>query len=103
MEFAVDSRDDSSVEGSGEDSGVGFWVGFWKDSSVEDPGEDSRVDYGIDSGRICLCRLLGRILEQIVGSESKVLIFHYFYNDVWDPVTARWRWRPSFVWSLKGL
>ena len=83
--------------------GWGFGLDSGKDSSVEDPGEDSRVDYGVDSGRICLCRLLGRILEQIVRSESKVLIFHYFYNDVWDPVTARWRWRPSFVWSLKGL
>ena len=83
--------------------GGGFGLDSGKDSSVEDPGEDSSVDYGVDSGRICLCRLLGRILEQIVGSESKVLIFHYFYNDVWDPVTARWRWRPSFVWSLKGL
>ena len=45
---------------------------------MEDPGEDSRVDYGVDSGRICLCRLLGRILEQIAGSESKALIFQQF-------------------------
>ena len=52
--------------------GCGFRLDSGKDSSVEDPGEDSRVDYGVDSGRICLCRLLGRILEQIVGSESKV-------------------------------
>ena len=57
--------------------GWGFGLDSGKDSSVEDPGEDSRVDYGVDSGRICLCRLLGRILEQIVGSESNVLIFHY--------------------------
>ena len=58
--------------------GWGFGLDSGKGSSVKDPGEDSRVDYGVDSGRICLCRLLGRILEQIVGSESKVLIFYYF-------------------------
>ena len=43
--------------------GWGFGLDSGKDSSVEDPGEDSRVDYEVDSGRICLCRLLGRILE----------------------------------------
>ena len=46
VEFAVESRDGSSVEGSGEDYEVAFGFDSGKNSSVE----DSRVDYGVDSG-----------------------------------------------------
>ena len=46
VEFAVESRDGPSVEGSGEDYEVAFGFDSGKNSSVE----DSRVDYGVDSG-----------------------------------------------------
>ena len=37
MEFAMDSRDDSSVEDSGEDPGVGFGICLGRGIFGEDP------------------------------------------------------------------
>ena len=64
MEFAVESRDGSSVEGSGEDYEVAFGFDSGKNSSVEDSG----VDYGVDSGEDSSVLPSG----QDSGADSKV-------------------------------
>ena len=76
MEFAVESRDGSSVEGSGEDSEVAFGFDSGKNSSVEDP----RVYYGVDSGEDSSVLASG----EDSGADSKVGVenvdFFLFFN-----------------------
>ena len=72
VEFAVESRDGSSVEGSGEDYEVAFGFDSGKKSSVG----DSRVDYGVDSGEDSSVLASG----EDSGADSKVGVEHAYFS-----------------------